>query len=94
MGKNVHADPYDVLTNDEESALSVVRQIITNIKQRGMPANIETIEQAMIDAGASNEGYTSAPEFRNYKLRGVHLSLKVHPHSDVGIEISFGPNKQ
>lgn len=83
-------DQGDVLSEAEESALCVIRDIVDQIRMLGMVASANTIERAMIEAGASRAGEAAECEPRRFRFRGTHFSLQAHPELGAGIEINFG----
>ena len=85
------ADRCDILSNDEESALCLIRQIIAGIRARDLLADIEAVEQALIDSGTSKLGDAADRESGMFRLHSAHFSLTACPQPGAGIEINFNP---
>jgi hypothetical protein len=93
MDREDSADRFDVLSVDEESALCLVRRIVDDIRGRGLEADIETVERAMIAAGASKLADAAESAAREYRLKNVKLSLDSLPQSGASIEVNFVAGK-
>ena len=85
------ADRCDILSNDEERALCLIRQIVAGIRARDLLVYIEAVEQELIDAGSSKLGDAAEREPSMFRLHGAHFSLTAGPQPGAGIEINFHP---
>ena len=82
----------DILSADEECALSLVREIVAGIRARSAAMDLGFVEQALENAGASkktNEAVES--EFRMFSFRSARFSVETGLHTGTGIEVNFDP---
>jgi len=89
MDQNNDADRCNVLSDDEERTLFVLRQIIANKRAEDAAADIEAVVRTMIDSGASKIVDSQGREFWTLRLCRAHFSLEVHPFPNAGVEINF-----
>jgi hypothetical protein len=81
----------NVLSADEESALSLVREIVVSIRAHGAAVDSGSVEQALTAAGASRTGDAAEPEFRVFSLRSARFSVLTNLHPSRGVEVNFDP---
>ncbi len=94
LDRNERADRCDVLSDDEERALALVREIVAGIRDGGVGADIEAIERALIGTGASKSDDRLGCEYRAFTLRGAHFTLLAQPIPGTGIEVDFDHEKR
>ena len=94
MAGDDNGDSLDLLSGDEESVISMLRQIIDEIRAHGMAPNVEAVERAVIEAGASSEGDARRGESRVMRFRSAHFSLTPRTESGARIEINFNPHRE
>jgi len=84
----------DVLSDVEESALAVLREIVTGLRVGDGALDIRSVETAMCSAGASNDAKGIRSESNTFLFRGARFSILVQLHPANGIEINFEPERQ
>jgi hypothetical protein len=94
LGGEEQIDRTDVLSGDEECALSLVRSILANIRERGLKVNIAVIGSEIVSAGASRDSVLDTPELGAFHLRGARFSLCFSQRLNGGIEVKFQRNLQ
>jgi len=94
MAGDDNGDSLDILSGDEESVISMLRRIVDVIRAHGMAADVEAVERAVIEAGASNEDGARRSESRVLRFRSAHFSLTPRTDSGARIEINFHPHWQ
>ena len=89
IDKERQAGPDEVLTVAEENALSVVREVVDNLRARGLTLDFERVEPAMIAAGARLADGETQGEVRLFRLQGALFSLRVGVPPTGAVEINF-----
>lgn len=89
MERENASDLNDVLTYREENVLSLIRDLVAGIRSRGMSANVETLNRALIAEGASRTGSMDETRSADFCLCGAHFSISVNQQYQETIQLSF-----
>ncbi len=82
----------DVLTIDEEGALSLLREIVAGVRATGLGPNVMNVGEAVVAAGGSALDVAGDREVGTYTLAGARFTLQPAPGADGRIEVSFLPS--
>ncbi len=93
MNPSASQDHPDVLSEDEESALCLVRQVVAEARLNATTADITAVRKALIGAGASGEPDGPGRNPVIFRFRGASFSLLAQPHPGTGIAVNFEPGK-
>ncbi len=82
-------DNWDVLTLDEECALSSIRTIVTDLRSRLACIQAVDVERALIAAGAVRSGDEDLSGINTYLLGGACFTFAPVPNCPGSIEVNF-----
>lgn len=89
MARNDNGGGPDVLSGDEEGVVSMLRQIVIEIRAHGLAADVETVARAAVEAGASSASGDGWGEAGVLTFHGAHFSLIPRSGPGAGIEVNF-----
>jgi len=81
--------PHDVLSFEEERALSMIRETLADLRSRRIPLDGNVLDRAVCGVGAmrADKGDGSGPD--GFMFRGAHFSLQPGRSGADGIEVNF-----
>ncbi len=94
IARNDNDGGPDVLSDDEEGVVSILRQIVNEIRAQGLVADVETVARAAVEAGASSASRVGWGEAGVLTFHGASFSLIPRLGSGAGIEVDFHTERQ
>jgi hypothetical protein len=89
VGKIDELMQLDVLTLEEESSISTVRDIVSAIREHGVAIESRSIKHLLAAAGAVEENTDETKESGRYFLIGSRFSVRVDMSPGGWIEMRF-----
>ena len=89
MRPEEQSDPCDVLSEDEEFVLSLLRDILGEIRARGHAADLKSMEMAIVNAGAQIERVAPGLEFQVFRIRSARFHVQARASQKGAIELMF-----
>jgi hypothetical protein len=82
-------DLRDVLSTDEEEALSMLREAVAGLRGRPGAFDAVALEETLRGAGAHQEAESGGGGARCFTFRGARFSLFVRAEGAGGVEVNF-----
>jgi len=89
LARNDNGGDPDVLSGGEEGVVSMLRQIVNEIRAHGLAADVETVARAAVEAGATSASEEGWGEAGVLTFHGTHFSLILRSGLGAGIEVNF-----
>lgn len=89
MESETRAYPDEVLNVDEERALSLLREVVAEIRAHGQPADLPRLEAAITGRGGWSAEGESSLDVRTFRLQGALFSVRAAIEPPGAVEVSF-----
>jgi hypothetical protein len=83
------SDSCEVLSEDEEFVLSLLREIMGELRARGHAADVKSMEMAIVNAGAQIERVAPGLEFQVFRIRSARFLVQARAGQNGAIELMF-----
>jgi hypothetical protein len=89
MGEKNYSQRTDILSTDEEGVLCVLREIVAELRERGVFLGLDSFESAILAAGATPAEVPEGTTLRAYGFGGVRFTVRSPEAATEGVEVCF-----
>jgi hypothetical protein len=81
--------PIEILSTDEEFALSMLRDVLDHVRSNGSVVATGLLEQAIADAGGHADCWVAGNYGRIFRVKGARFAIQPGANSQGTIEVIF-----
>jgi hypothetical protein len=81
--------PIGILSADEEFALSMLREVLDQVRPNGRAVAMGLLEQAIADAGAQVEGGVPGPHGKIFRIKSARFAIQSGANSKGTFDVIF-----